>query len=149
VIIYPTNAQQARILADFMQEHIGLAPSNDSYLLAWAEAEEGRPTKLQLVVALNSKTGSTMQIHVAMAPGFHFTPKIMLERVFEHAFNDFKIKKLIGIVNSLNEKALRYDFHLGFVEEFRMPGLHDDGGDIVILTMTPEQCRYLKKAKVA
>ena len=149
MIIYPTNAFQAKILADFMLAHAFTQPLADMHYVGWAEEEHGKPVKLQMVVGLGGFMGSVCNIHVAMAPGFHFTPKIMLERVFQHAFEEFKVKKLIGIVNSLNEKAMKYDLHLGFVEEHRIVGMHDDGGDIVILSMTPEQCRYLKRIEAA
>lgn len=148
-VIYPRTPIQANILAKQLQDLAGVAPSTDAKLMAWAEADDKNEVQLRLIVGFNAFIGKTCQIHVAMTEGFHFTPKEMLREVFENAFNRFKVEKLIGIVNSKNEKAMNYDFRLGFVEEFRFPGMHDDGGDIVVLTMTRDQCRYLQKVEAA
>ena len=146
--IYPQTPEQANVLAAFLQKHAGVAPSTDAKLMAWVETA-GDEAKLCLVVGFNAFLGSVCQMHVAMAPDYHFTPKEMLRATFHHAFNDFKVKKLLGIVNSKNEKAMKYDLHLGFTEEHRMPGMHDDDGDIVILSMTREQCKYLEEKAAA
>jgi hypothetical protein len=148
VIIYPKTPDQANVLASFLHKHAHVAVSTDMKCMAWVETA-GKDAQLCLVVGFNAFMGSVCQMHVAMAPGYHFTPQEMLRATFDHAFNSFKVKKLIGIVNSKNEKAMKYDQHLGFVEEHRMPGLHDDGGDIVILSMTREQCKYLEKKAAA
>lgn len=148
MIIYPSTPEQAAILAEFLYLHAGVERMNGMRLVGWTEQENEKPAKLLMVVGLASFIGKTCQIHVAMEKGFHFTPKVMLERVFQHVFDEFKVQKLLGIVNSKNEKAMRYDLHLGFIEEHRIRGMHDNGGDIVILSMVREQCRYLKQEKV-
>lgn len=62
---------------------------------------------------------------------------------FDYPFNQLKVKKVLGLVDSTNEKALRFDRHLGFVQE---ACIKDAGkrGDLLILTMTKEQCRWIK-----
>jgi len=50
------------------------------------------------------------------------------------------------LVDSTNEKALRFDKKLGFVEEARISNAAR-AGDLVILTMTKEQCRWLNLGK--
>ena len=140
MIFYPKTYDEANELAAFMQEKAYVQPTPDMKCMAWRDGE-----KNLMVVAFNAFIGRVCQIHVAMAEGFHFSPRVFLRALFRHAFVDFGVKKLLGIVNSKNERALKYDLHIGFVEEHRIPGLHDDGGDIVIVSMTPEQCRFLEK----
>jgi len=142
VIVYPKNQEQWALLARFLNEYAHVQPSADLKVMAYVTGQN----RVLMVVGFNAFMGSVAQIHIAFAPGEHYTPKAMLPAVFNHGFNDFNRKKLIGIVNSKNERAMKYDLHLGFVEEYRMPGMHDDGGDIVILSMTKEQCRYLENA---
>jgi hypothetical protein len=38
------------------------------------------------------------------------------------------------------------DLHLGFRELYRLPGMHDDGADLVLLGMTKSECRYINQA---
>lgn len=147
MIVYPQSADQASALAMFLLKHAYTQPTPDMKCMAWAQ-NDGLKSELCMVVAFNAFMGKTCQLHVAMAPGFHFTPKEMLRAVFHHAFIDFGVKKLLGIVNSNNQKAINYDEHLGFTEEYRLVGMHDDGGDIVLLSMTPERCRYIDMSEL-
>lgn len=61
---------------------------------------------------------------------------------FDYAFNQLGVGKVIGLVDSTNDAALRFDRKLGFVEEAR---IQDAGkyGDLVLLSMTRRQCRWL------
>jgi len=64
---------------------------------------------------------------------------------FDYPFNQLGVQKIIGLVDSTNESALRFDHHLGFVEEGR---IKDAGkyGDLVLLTMDRNSCRWIKGA---
>jgi RimJ/RimL family protein N-acetyltransferase len=63
---------------------------------------------------------------------------------FDYVFNQVKVKKLIGLVSSANQRALKLDKHFGYVEEGIIKDAAPDG-DLHILTMTKEQCRVLNK----
>lgn len=62
---------------------------------------------------------------------------------FDYPFNQLGVQKVIGLVDSTNDSALRFDLHLGFVEEARVK---DAGkfGDLILLTMTRQQCRWIQ-----
>jgi hypothetical protein len=141
MILVPQNPQQFKLMADFMLAKAYVQPSMDARYIAWTDPGGSR---LKMVVAFTAFVGTTCQIHVALTGDYKFTPRKMLEAAFDYAFNQAGRDLLIGIVNSKNEAAMRYDRHLGFSESHRLPGVHDDGGDIVIFTMNRNQCRYLK-----
>lgn len=61
---------------------------------------------------------------------------------FHYPFNELKVHKLLGFVDSANQKALSLYARLGFVEEYRIPGAAL-GGDLVVISMTRQQCRFL------
>lgn len=61
---------------------------------------------------------------------------------FYYPFNELKVNKLLGFVASENKKALSLYARLGFVEEYRIPGAAL-GGDLVVISMTRQQCRFL------
>lgn len=63
---------------------------------------------------------------------------------FYYPFEELKVRKLIGIVASTNEKALRLDKHFGYVTEAIIKDAAPTG-DLHILTMTKDQCRYLTR----
>lgn len=91
-------------------------------------------------VVFEGYNGATMKSHIAVEAG-HSLNRQMLWAIGRYAFEEMKVKKLIGIVDSTNEKALKLDKKFGFVEECRIAGGTPDG-DMVILSLSPENYRY-------
>lgn len=67
----------------------------------------------------------------------------MLWVVFDYPFNQLKVDKVAGTVPSSNHKLIEFNKRLGFVEECRIKDAYTDG-DLVVLTMRREDCRWLK-----
>ena len=122
-----------------IQHGAGVLPSPDQQFLIWTK--DAKPV---LVVCFNAFFQKCCQIHVAMAPDYRSTPRQMLYETFSVPFQEWGIEVLLGVVSSKNERAMRYDLHLGFHELARLPGVHTDGGDLVILQMWKKDCRYLR-----
>ena len=138
MIVVAKNQVESLALRSFLRVYAGVSPSDDLQCLGWVS--EG---KLVMAVGLNGFVGKVAQIHIAYAPSWHFTPRAMLREVFNYAFNTVGLEMLLGVLNGKNERAMRYDAHLGFRELFRLPGVHDDGGDLVLLGLKKSECRYL------
>lgn len=66
----------------------------------------------------------------------------LLWLMFDWAFNQCMVDKVVGFVPSTNQHALDFDKRIGFVEETRIKGMIP-GGDYVVLSMYREQCRWL------
>jgi len=143
VIVVPKDQKEYQAMVAFLQAYALVQPTADMQCIGWVTEN-----RLRLCVGFNAFLGKTCQIHVAMEPGYEFTPKEMLEAVFSHAFVTLKRHLLLGIVNSNNRRAMRYDRHLGFKEVTRLKGMHDDAGDVVVFSMTQEDCRYLPSVPV-
>ena len=92
-------------------------------------------------VVLESYNGRNANIHVA-GVGKHWLSRNLLTTIFHYAFNHLKLKRLTGLVPASNVAALDFDRHIGFELEYVMPDGAKDG-DLCILVMRPEQCRYL------
>ena len=92
-------------------------------------------------VLFDNFTGKSVQMHVA-AVGKNWLVGEFLRFCFRYPFDQMKVRKVIGLVDSTNADALRFDLHLGFHQE---AVIKDAGksGDIIILTMTRDQCRFL------
>jgi hypothetical protein len=140
VIVFPKGPQEWKGFSEFLQHYAGVVPGRDLQMVGW---ESGG--KLVIVVGLNAWLGKLAQIHMAYERNWHFTPRALLEEVFGYAFVRAGREMLIGLVNSKNTKAMRMDLHLGFRELYRLPGMHDDGGDVVVLAMKKDECRYLTR----
>jgi len=140
VIVLPQSQQQWQAMATFLQRGAGVAPGADLRVIGWVSDD-----RLVIVVGFNGFIGKLASIHMAFAPDWHFTPRVLLDVVFGHAFNEAGREMLLGIVSSKNAKAMRMDLHLGFREIYRLPGMHDEGADLVVLAMKKDECRYLTR----
>lgn len=63
--------------------------------------------------------------------------------IFDYPFNQLRVNKLICSIEDTNRKSLSLVKKMGFVEEARLTNAHPEG-DLVLVTMTKEQCKYLK-----
>ena len=64
------------------------------------------------------------------------------EEVADYVYNHAGRDVMVGMVPADNERALRLDKAIGFVERGRLPDVYAKGVDVVMLTMTKEQCRF-------
>jgi RimJ/RimL family protein N-acetyltransferase len=94
-------------------------------------------------VLFDNWTGRALQMHVASDGTRRWMTREFLRAVFAYPFEQLKLNKVIGVVDSTNADALRFDHHLGFVTEavIKDAGKH---GDLHILSMTRQQCRFLR-----
>ena len=103
-----------------------------------SRSEQG---KLLGGVIFGNYTGASACIDVA-----GFTPnwlsRNLLWLTFTYAFRQLGCRVLIGRLNSTNQKAIKFDTHIGFAEH----SVIKDGvpnGDLILLTMRKEDCKWL------
>ena len=68
--------------------------------------------------------------------------KAYLKAIFDYPFNVCNVKKIIVPVVSNHVKSIKLVTNMGFTEEARIVDGSQDG-DIIFLTMTKENCRFL------
>lgn len=106
--------------------------------LTWAPG--GMPV---WIVAFDDWIGTTCQIHMASVGGIP-PPRSLIRATFQHGFKTLKRTHIFGLVNSHNSRAVRLNIWLGFTEILRIPKAHEGGGDIMVLQMTPADCRWIR-----
>ena len=84
--------------------------------------------------------GKSITCHIAFLGRLS---KAFLALAFRYAFVTCGAAKIIAPVMSDNEKAMRLVQKMGFREEARITDAAPQG-DIVLLTMTSETCRFLR-----
>ena len=102
--------------------------------------EDGTP--LWAAIYDHYEPSGSIQIHIAIDNPKTVTRQA-IKQVFEYPFYQLGVKKVIGIVNSENTQALSFDLRLGFQIEHVIKDAYDRG-DMYILSMTPEQCRWIR-----
>ncbi len=125
------------LLARWLCERIGYMPTLWLKCIANVSPEG----KIRGVVGFDAWNGASCEMHVA-GEG-NWVTRELLRAVFDYAFNVAGLNVLIGMVPSTNARALRFDKHVGFEEVGRIrDGV--PGGDLVILQLRRENCRYLE-----
>ena len=66
-----------------------------------------------------------------------------LAAVYDYPYNVAKVDKIIGPISSNHTRALKLVRKMGFSEEARLKDAAPDG-DIVLMTLTPDRCRFLE-----
>jgi hypothetical protein len=96
----------------------------------------------------DSFTVTTCIVHIAV-----INPMILrhgfLQQIAEYLFIDRDRLKIIGIVPSDNEKALKLNKHIGFEKVAQLKDFYDVGVDYVILELERDKCRWLQKERRA
>ena len=93
-------------------------------------------------VVYDEYNGANVNMHVA-AEGTNWLTRNYLRVAFGYPFNHLKVKRVTALVSSANERALRFDEHLGFRREAVLKDAASDG-DLIILVMRPEFCRWIR-----
>lgn len=83
--------------------------------------------------------------HIAVLPGTWPT-RTFIRAGFAYPFLQLKAEKIIGFVGEGNLAARRLDEHLGFVLEATLKAAHPTG-DLLVYSMTRDQCRWLPTEK--
>ena len=103
--------------------------------------KEGRVTA---GVVINNYNMSNATVHIAIAePNRMIIP--LFKAVCDYAFNVCKLKRITGLVPTNEPDTIKFDKHLGFVEEFVMK----DGApnaDMMVLVLWPKNCRWLQES---
>lgn len=126
------------LLARWLCERIGYVPTPHLRCIANIRKDG----KILGVVGFDGWNGASCQMHVA-GEG-NWVTRDLLIAVFDYVFRLADCSVVLGLVPSGNDKALRFDKHVGFIEVARVKHAHPDG-DLVVLQLRREDCRYLRK----
>jgi RimJ/RimL family protein N-acetyltransferase len=88
-------------------------------------------------------TGAAITMHMA-GTDTHWGTRDFIWSVYAYAFHQLGVRKVIGLVPAGNTRALEIDLKMGFRVEARITGVYADGGDLLILSMTRAECRWLR-----
>ncbi len=69
----------------------------------------------------------------------------LLDHAFLYAFETCGLRRLTGLVEADNSKALKLDKHIGFLQESIMQEAGSEGQDMVVLVLWPQNYRRGKK----
>ncbi|GAB3773752.1 hypothetical protein GCM10028796_46730 [Ramlibacter monticola] len=138
---------QREMVGQYFHEKLGLHPSDDfrgvCHVVPPGPGELVTMDDVAVAVGYDQFIGRACCMHTVIAK-----PERMLRRLvheaFEFPFVTCDCEAVIALVDSTNEAALRFDTKLGFHEIARIPHAGMDG-DLVVLCMRREQCRWIRQ----
>jgi len=99
--------------------------------------------EIQAAVVADSFTVDACSVHIAID-----NPLVIkhgfLREVFRHLFLTCARERLFGLVPESNEKAIKFDTHIGFKEVNRIKDGYNKGTDYLLLRMDKSDCRWLE-----
>lgn len=133
-------AQPRELLFAWLSVRTNLKAAEDFRAIGWVS--DG--LQLQAVVGYNGFVGRACQMHFATDDPAAITRRFV-RAAFEYPFLQIGLEYLLAPVNSANQKILTFTRKIGFQEVHRLPGCHEDGGDLILLQMNRSDCRWIKQ----
>ena len=128
---------QDETLIEWAQKIIGCKFRADA--TAIGRASDG---EILAVAVFDGFSECDCNIHIASDGSGHALSRGFLTAAFAYPFIQLNMRRVTGLVPASNTKALKFDYHLGFVFEGRCRNaLPND--DIIILGMLREECPFL------
>jgi hypothetical protein len=91
--------------------------------------------------ALTGYTSRTMVVHMAGRDPT-WCSRDLLWMLFDYAFHQVKVAKVLATVSTGNPKAIALDMRAGFRVVAMVPEVYEDG-DMLILSMDAAHCKWL------
>ena len=89
-------------------------------------------------------TGRDGSIAAHMAGvGPRWCSRDLLWMCFDYCFNQLGVHKILAPVPAQCDAALEQDYRAGYVYEATIKHVFPGGGDLIVLSMTRKQCRWL------
>lgn len=95
-------------------------------------------------VSYERYTGKSIMVHQRVDS---HAPRSFWFSVVDYPFNDLGVTHLIGLVDSTNHKAIKINLKMGFIVEATIAEAGSDGGDLLIMKMTKDNCKLLAWGK--
>lgn len=99
--------------------------------------------KLVAVVVFDCFSEADCNMHIASDGSGKWLTRGFLRTAFIHPFIQWRLNRVTGLVPESNEKALKFDEHLGFVREGLCRKATKSGENVVILGMLKSECKFL------
>ena len=91
-------------------------------------------------IVLNGMTDSNATCHIAVSKPTKSLSEL-LDHAFVYAFGQLKLRRLTAFIEEANEKSLKLNRHIGFVDEGVMKSAGTGGQDIRIRVLWPANYR--------
>ena len=97
---------------------------------------------------MDNWTANSVQCHFMLTDPLILKHQF-LECCFDFMFNTCDVNKIYGLVPANNEKAVKFNTHLGFTIKSRLEEAFEDGVDYLLMELKREDCLHLPATEKA
>lgn len=97
---------------------------------------------LRAVAVFERFTEGDCHIHIATTNTGHAMSRQFIHAAFIYPFVQLRQRRLTGLVQTSNTRAMRFNLKLGFTIEGRLRETHADD-DTIVLGMLRRECRFI------
>ena len=126
-------------VAEWVFQRVGGAVSAHSQGIGW-QKDGG----IIAGVACGCFTGGNIYVHQCVQGR---VPRMFWWAVTDYPFNQLGCKRITGLVESTNKKALELNKHIGFRVEATLEKAGQNDADMVVMVLWKEDCRFLRWKK--
>lgn len=101
-----------------------------------------KDNKIIAACVLDNWTHTSCQIHIAIDDPIAIKHGFLHE-ICDYVFNTCKRIMVLGLTPSNNEKALRFNDHVGMKEIGVLKDAYDEGVDFIVTRMYKTECRWI------
>jgi hypothetical protein len=128
-----------RLIA-WASEQLGVGFFNDARAIGWGTLDD-----IRAVAVYERWTGSDCCVHLVSDQRPGWLARRFIAAGFSYPFIVGRLRRLTGLVPASNFRALRLNEHFGFRREGALRAGADDGGDMIVMGMLREECRFISE----
>lgn len=133
---------QRERLIGWAAEHIGIrAFKSDAQAIGLERGGD-----LIAVAVFDTFSTTDCMIHIASDGSGHWLTRAFLAHVFSFPFIQCGYLRVMSPIDESNQRALRFNRHLGFEQEGRHPFAAKDGGAVLTMGLLRDHCRFIPKS---
>lgn len=128
-----------RLIA-WAQDQLGVIFFDDARAIGWGNGET-----IRAVAVYERWSGNDCCVHLVSDRRPGWMSRHFLAAGFKFPFVQGRVRRITGLVPASNVDALRLNTHMGYRVEGRLRCGADDGGDLIVMGMLREECRFLPR----
>lgn len=117
------------------------------FKLYWSAGQRGivlkRDGEIIAAALYVENNGTNCFIHLAAEPGRRWLTREYLYWCLHYPFVQVGLKRMTGWIEATNKDCIRFAEHIGFTRETTLKGAGQNGVDVHLYVLRPENCRYV------
>lgn len=127
-------------LIEWAGARLGISFFSDARAIGWGSDEA-----IRAVAIYERWSSNDCCVHLVSDQRPGWLSRRFLAAGFHFPFVSAGLRRITGLVPAANTAAIRLNRHFGYRQEGVLRAASDDGGDLIIMGMLREECRFIER----